>query len=72
MCSINYFCSFSLQALVDAPSYVLDKLFWEDIDSQPSWNASVKEAQIVLRVNKKTDLVYSVSAEAGAGIISSR
>lgn len=63
---------YKLEGIIEVPSKVLDRLFWEDVDSQPSWNASVRECQIVRRVNNKTDILYSVAAEAGAGIIASR
>lgn len=63
---------YKLETVIDVPSKLLNKLFWEDVDSQPAWNPSVRESQIVRRINKKTDIVYSVAAEAGAGIIASR
>lgn len=63
---------FKLESLIDVQSRVLNQLFWEDVDSQPSWNASVKETQIVTKINSKTDILYSVTAETGSGVIASR
>lgn len=63
---------FKIEAVIDVTSSLLNQVFWINIDSQPSWNASVKECKILRQVNKFTDIIYSVAAEAGGGVISSR
>ena len=39
--------TFYFQSIIDVPSKVLDKLFWEDVECQPSWNPSVTECQVI-------------------------
>lgn len=63
---------FKLEALFDIPKHILEKLFWDNVDSQPVWNRSVKESQVVHRINSKTEILYTVSAEAAAGVIAPR
>ena len=42
-----YLSHIYFQTVIDVPSKVLDRLFWEDVESQPSWNPSVRESQVI-------------------------
>ena len=63
---------YKMESVVDCPSVVLGRLFWEDVESQPSWNPNVMECQIFERLNQKTEIIYSTASEAAGGLISPR
>ncbi|XP_065667049.1 stAR-related lipid transfer protein 3 isoform X4 [Hydra vulgaris] len=63
---------FKMETRLDVSSNILDKLFWDDVENHSIWNSSVKECQVFHRVNKNTDILYTVSSEAAGGVIANR
>ncbi|XP_065054014.1 stAR-related lipid transfer protein 3-like [Rhopilema esculentum] len=63
---------FRCKSLLACHSSLLFNILWNNVESQPSWNPTVSDCQIISVINKKTDICYVVAAEAAGGLVSSR
>ncbi|XP_074653075.1 stAR-related lipid transfer protein 3-like isoform X2 [Tubulanus polymorphus] len=63
---------FRLEGIVDiAPQKIMEDLFY-DVHNTPTWNPTVINAEILQTLDKQTDIVYSVAAEAAGGLVTAR
>lgn len=63
---------FILQAEVKASSSNVYDLLITKMHEAPSWNPTLLENRVLQHVNEHVDVVYTVTADAGSGTVSSR